>query len=112
MTLTTRNDPVNSSAPGYYQSYSATGAAAVVIDPINPKQVWWTNGWGVARTDDVTVATPSYTWLMTNLEELDTNIVRVPPKPKDRGGADLLSGVHDMIGFRHVEQQPSTECQN
>ncbi len=97
-------DPVNSSAPGYYQSYSATGAAAIVIDPINPKQVWWTNGWGVARTDDVTVATPSYTWLMKNLEEMDTNIVRVPPKPKDRGGADLLSGVHDMIGFRHVER--------
>jgi xyloglucan-specific exo-beta-1,4-glucanase len=94
-------DPVNSSAPGYYLSYAATGASVVVIDPSNPKQVWWTNGWGVARTDDVTVANPAYKWLMNNLEELDVNILRVPPKPKAQGGADLLSAVQDMIGFRH-----------
>ena len=97
-------DPVNSSAPGYYQSYSGTGAAAVAIDPRNPKQVWWTNGWGVARTDDVTIATPVYTWLMNNLEELDAKIVRVPPKPKQQGGADLLSAVQDVIGFRHINR--------
>ncbi|MBD2778577.1 exo-alpha-sialidase [Iningainema sp. BLCCT55] len=105
------NDPVNSSAPGYYQSYSATGAAAIFIDPGNPKQVWWTNGWGVARTNDVTVNTPNYTWLMSNLEELDANMVRVPPKPKQQGGADLLSAVQDMIGFRHVNytQVPSNK---
>ena len=94
-------DPVNSSAPGYYLSYSATGASVALIDPSNPKQVWWTNGWGVARTDDVTAATPFYKWQMNNLEELDVNILRVPPKPKAQGGADLLSGVQDMIGFRH-----------
>jgi len=94
-------DPVNSSAPGYYLSYAATGASVVVIDPSNPKQVWWTNGWGVARTDDVTVPNPAYKWLMNNLEELDVNILRVPPKPKAQGGADLLSAVQDMIGFRH-----------
>ena len=87
--------------PGYYQSYAATGASVAVIDPSNPKQVWWTNGWGVARTDDVTVANPNYKWLMNNLEELDINILRVPPKPKAQGGADLLSAVQDMIGFRH-----------
>lgn len=104
-------DRVNSSAPGYYQSFSANGASAVVIDPSNPKQVWWANGWGVARTNDVTISTPNYTWLMTNLEELDTNMVRVPPKPKNQGGADLLSAVQDMIGFRHVNynQVPSSK---
>jgi xyloglucan-specific exo-beta-1,4-glucanase len=103
-------DPVNPSAPNYYQSYSGTGAASVVIDPSNPKQVWWTNGWGVARTDDVTVPKPFYKWLMNNLEELDVNIVRVPPKPKAQGGADLLSGVQDKIGFRHQSrnQVPTT----
>jgi xyloglucan-specific exo-beta-1,4-glucanase len=94
-------DPVNPSAPAYYQSYSATGAAAIAIHPANPKQVWWTNGWGVARTDDVTVANPVYKWHMRNLEELDSNMVRVPPKPKAQGGADLLSAVQDKIGFRH-----------
>ncbi|UKO99576.1 sialidase family protein [Nostoc sp. UHCC 0870] len=97
-------DPVNCSAPPYYQSYSATGASVAVIDPSNPKRVWWTNGWGVARTDDVTVANPTYKWLMENLEELDANMVRVPPKPKALGGADLLSAVQDMIGFRHEDR--------
>ncbi|WP_427162011.1 exo-alpha-sialidase [Aliinostoc sp. HNIBRCY26] len=97
-------DPVNSSAPPYYQSYSATAASVAVIDPSNPKQVWWANGWGVARTDDVTVPNPTYKWLMNNLEELDANMVRVPPKPKTLGGADLLSAVQDMIGFRHVDR--------
>lgn len=97
-------DPVNSSAPPYYQSYAATGASVAVIDPSDPKKVWWTNGWGVARTDDVTVANPTYKWLMKNLEELDANMVRVPPKPKTLGGADLLSAVQDMIGFRHEDR--------
>ncbi len=98
------NDTVNSSAPGYYQAYASSAAAAIAIDPRNPKQVWWTNGWGVARTDDVTAKTPNYKWLMHNLEELDSNMVRVPPKPKAREGADLLSAVQDKIGFRHVSR--------
>jgi xyloglucan-specific exo-beta-1,4-glucanase len=97
-------DQVNPSAPPYYQSYAATGAAAIAINPGNSKQVWWTNGWGVARTDDVSASNPVYTWLMQNLEELDSNLVRVPPKPKAQGGADLLSAVQDMIGFRHVDR--------
>jgi hypothetical protein len=97
-------DKVNSSAPGYYQSYASTGAASIMIDSGNPKQVWWTNGMGVARTDDVTKATPYYKWLMNNLEELDSNMVRVPPKSKALGGADLLSAVQDKIGFRHISR--------
>lgn len=97
-------DPVNPSAPPYYQSYSATGLAVAVINPSNPKQVWWTNGFGVARTDDVTVTNPTYKWLMNNLEELDANMVRVPPKSQKLGGADLLSAVQDKIGFRHTSR--------
>ncbi|MEA5571165.1 exo-alpha-sialidase [Calothrix sp. UHCC 0171] len=97
-------DTVNTSAPGYYQAYASTGAATIKINPSNPKQVWWTNGWGVARTDDVTAKTPVYKWMMNNLEELDSNMVRVPPKPKAQGGADLISAVQDKIGFRHINR--------
>ncbi|BAY82565.1 putative sialidase [Calothrix parasitica NIES-267] len=97
-------DKVNPSAPKYYQSYSGTGASVVVFDPGNPKQVWWTNGWGVACTDNVTAKQPNFKWVMNNLEELDPNILRVPPVPKSQGGADLISGVQDMIGFRHVNR--------
>ena len=95
-------DKINLTAPGYYQSYASTGAASIVLDPSNEKQVWWTNGWGVASTDDVG-KTP-YKWLMNNLEELDLNMVRVPPKQKNQGGADLLSATQDKIGFRHLSR--------
>jgi xyloglucan-specific exo-beta-1,4-glucanase len=97
-------DAVNPSAPGYYQAYASTGAASITIDPSNPKQVWWTNGWGVARTENATAKTPTYKWIMNNLEELDSNMLRVPPKPKAQGGADLISAVQDKIGFRHINR--------
>ncbi|MBF2063228.1 MAG: exo-alpha-sialidase [Calothrix sp. C42_A2020_038] len=96
-------DKINPTAPGYYQSYASSGAASIVFDPSNPKKVWWTNGWGVASSDDVTTKAP-YKWLMNNLEELDLNMVRVPPVPKTQGGADLLSATQDKIGFRHVSR--------
>ncbi|MEA5592939.1 sialidase family protein [Rivularia sp. UHCC 0363] len=97
-------DKVNPSAPKYYQSYSGTGASVVVIDPANPQRVWWTNGFGVACTDNINAENPNFRWLMNNLEELDPNIVRVPPVPKSQGGADLISAVQDMIGFRHLNR--------
>jgi hypothetical protein len=111
------NDPLtpgsNPSAPLYYINATAGcngGMAALMIDPVNPEQVWWTNGWGVARTDDVTAAMPFWAWHMLNLEELVAVGVRVPPKPKSLGGADLLSIAADMIGFRHPDrdQIPAT----
>ncbi len=95
----------NPTAPKYYMESSASaGASTVLIDPGNSKQVWWTNGYGVARTDDVTVPTPFWGWQMQNLEEMVAKILRVPPKP---GGADLLANVADMMGFR-IEDRNQT----
>lgn len=101
----------NPSAPPYYISSSGAsgGVAALVIDPGNPKQVWWTNGWGAARTDDVTAAQPYWAWHMNNLEELCSVMVRVPPKPKAEGGADMVSAVMDMVGFRHADRDQVPE---
>jgi uncharacterized protein (TIGR03437 family) len=103
----------NPSAPGYYISTAGAsgGMAALFIDPSNSKQVWWTNGWGVALTADVTASPPSWTWQMQNLEELVGVMVRVPPKPKANGGADAVSMVEDMVGFRHADrdQAPSSK---
>jgi len=111
------NDPLapgtNPSAPPYYISTAGAsgGMAALVIDPANSKQVWWTNGWGVARTDDITASTPFWAWRVQNLEELVAVAVRVPPKPASAGGADLISMVEDAIGFRHAsrDQVPATK---
>ncbi len=103
----------NPSAPNYYLSTAGAsgGMAALVIDPSNANRVWWTNGWGVALTTDVTASPPYWAWQMQNLEELVGVAVRVPPKAKASGGADLISMVEDMIGFRHSDrdQAPSAK---
>jgi uncharacterized protein (TIGR03437 family) len=103
----------NPSAPNYYLSTAGAsgGMAALFIDPSNPKQVWWTNGWGVALTTDVMASPPFWAWQMQNLEELVGVMVRVPPKPKASGGADLVSMVEDMVGFRHAsrDQVPASK---
>jgi uncharacterized protein (TIGR03437 family) len=103
----------NSSAPNYYLSTAGAsgGMAALFIDPSNTQQVWWTNGWGVATTTNVTASPPFWAWQMQNLEELVGVMVRVPPKPQASGGADLISMVEDMVGFRHVsrDQVPSSK---
>ncbi|MUG93333.1 exo-alpha-sialidase [Scytonema sp. UIC 10036] len=92
--------PVNSSAPEYFLSYASEGAASIVIDPSNPQKVWWTNGWGVARTDNADSEKPVYTWVQENLNELAATMVRVPPKALSDGGAELVIASQDMIGFR------------
>jgi uncharacterized protein (TIGR03437 family) len=103
----------NPSAPNYYISTAGAsgGMAALFIDPSNPDQAWWTNGWGVALTTDVTANPPFWAWQMQNLEELVGVMVRVPPQPKSSGGADLVSMVEDMVGFRHADrgQVPSSK---
>jgi photosystem II stability/assembly factor-like uncharacterized protein len=102
-----RHDPFapgsNPSAPAYYLSNTdgaSGGVSTVMIDPENSHHAWWINGWGVARTDDVTAEQPFWAWEMNNLEELCAVMVRVPPKPKAEGGADLITMAMDMIGFR------------
>jgi xyloglucan-specific exo-beta-1,4-glucanase len=103
----------NPSAPPYYISTAGAsgGMAALFIDPSNDQQVWWTNGWGVALTANVTASPPVWAWQMQNLEELVGVMVRVPPKPKASGGADVISMVEDMIGFRHAsrDQVPTSK---
>ncbi len=94
--------------PQYYSSAGTWGNAALVIDPAMPTRVWQTNGYGVIETDDVTVSSTAWTWQMTNLEELVVQKVKVPPLVTVPGttqaGADLLSAVADMVGFRHTSR--------
>jgi photosystem II stability/assembly factor-like uncharacterized protein len=95
--------------PQYYPANPGLwGDAALVIDPANSKRVWQTNGYGVLETEDVTAASTSWKWQMANLEELVVQKVKVPPVVTVPGtsapGADLLSVVADMVGFRHASR--------
>ncbi len=95
--------------PAYYPSNAGGwGNAALLIDPLNPKRVWQTNGYGVVATQDVTANPSTWSWVMKNLEELVVQKVRVPPVSLIPGtnerGADLFSMVADMVGFRHASR--------
>ncbi|AFY66524.1 carbohydrate-binding protein [Geitlerinema sp. PCC 7407] len=84
--------------------YTLMGGLA--IDPQRPQRVWLTNGFGVLRTEDITQPRRAWQPIMQGLEELVTFVIKSPPVP---GGADLLSGVADMDGFRHLsrDRQPT-----
>jgi hypothetical protein len=95
--------------PQYYPSGAGTwGNAALVIDPANVKRVWQTNGYGVIETEDITAASTIWTWQMSNLEELVVQKVKVPPVTTVPGtslpGAELMSTVADMVGFRYASR--------
>lgn len=95
--------------PAYYPSNAGGwGNAALLIDPLNAKRVWQTNGYGVVATEDVTATPSTWAWVMKNLEELVVQKVKVPPVSLIPGtnerGADLFSVVADMVGFRHASR--------
>ena len=98
--------------PEYYLSGAGSwGNAALAIDPASPTRVWQTNGYGVIETEDITAASTTWTWQMNNLEELVVQKVKVPPVPNVPGasgmtvpGADLMSVVADMVGFRYASR--------
>ena len=95
--------------PMYYLTNAGSwGNAALVIDPASPTRLWQTNGYGVIETDDVTAASTVWTWQMNNLEELVVQKIKAPPVVTVPGtnipGADLISTVADMVGFRHASR--------
>jgi xyloglucan-specific exo-beta-1,4-glucanase len=77
------------------------GNGTVTIDPVQPKRLLQTNGYGVIATEDYTATGTTWQWWMNNLEELVVQGVKVPPLD---GGADLISVAMDMVGFRHASR--------
>jgi xyloglucan-specific exo-beta-1,4-glucanase len=107
-TAVTAATPDADTPPYYPAGAGGWGNAALAIDPANSKRVWQTNGYGVLETEDITAAQTSWKWQMANLEELVVQKVKAPPVVTVPGtntpGADLLSAVADMVGFRHASR--------
>jgi xyloglucan-specific exo-beta-1,4-glucanase len=102
--------------PAYYpkpraSNYNAYvgewGNAALVFDPGSPGAVWQTNGFGVITTNGIFAPSVTWSWAMNGLEELVVRMVKAPPLQTIPGtnepGAELVSAVADMIGFRHAK---------
>ncbi len=97
-------NPKFSYYPSYYNAGENSfnwGTAALIIDPNNTKRLWSTNGYGVIKTDNYTLATSSWTVVMNNLEELCTLAISTPPL---EGGADLFTIGMDMVGMRNANR--------
>ena len=90
------------------------GNAAIAFDPADPRRVWQTNGFGVIATENIAAEPTAWQWRVSNLEELVVQSVRVPPLVTLPGtgeqGADLLSAVADMVGFRHASRDHPPEA--
>jgi xyloglucan-specific exo-beta-1,4-glucanase len=111
------NTPLYNEPPrpeNYFATSTGWGTVGVLIDPLNPARVWQTNGYGVVRTDNITAATPTWTWVMDDFEELVFHNVVCPPVPfgqNGSGGAAAISTCMDMVGLRHdsVDQIPTVK---
>ena len=109
------DDAVGSYPPASYQhaiynipawGYAGTGykfswSGAIAVDPFNAKKIYVTTGYAVHVTEDISLPTVTWNTPMKGLEELVVNVVKVPAK---LNGAELLSGVADMAGFRHADK--------
>ncbi|MCJ0867795.1 ricin-type beta-trefoil lectin domain protein [Streptomyces sp. AP-93] len=89
----------NNTVPWWPDFHWSASTASVTIDPFRPGRVWYTDWYGVWKTDDITVS-PS-TW--TNFEKGHEEAVVVsnitsPPS----GDVFLHSGVADNGGYDHT----------
>lgn len=92
------------SYPAYYNAGDNSfnwGTAALLIDPNQTNRLWSTNGYGVIRNENYSVATSQWTTVMNNLEELCATAISTPPLA---GGADLFTIGWDMVGMRNASR--------
>lgn len=88
--------------------YKFSWSGGIAVDPLNSSKIYVTTGYAVHTTEDITLPTVTWNTPMNGLEMLVVNVVKVPTK---LNGADLISGVADMAGFRHQDKSvvPTTK---
>jgi hypothetical protein len=86
----------HATVPWWPSAFFANAASSMLFDPSDPKRVWESDWFGVWRADDITLATTEWTALEKGHEEVVVHDLSCPS-----AGAELLSGVADVGGFRH-----------
>jgi hypothetical protein len=88
--------------------YKFSWSGGMAVDPFNSSKLYVTTGYAVHVTDDITLPTVTWNTPMKGLEMLVVNVVKVPAK---LNGAEVISGVADMTGFRHADKSmvPTTK---
>ena len=82
-------------------SFKFSWSGGLAVDPFNSNKIYITTGYAVHVTDDITLPTVTWNTPMKGLEMLVAMVVKVPAK---LNGAELISGVADVLGFRHPDK--------
>jgi len=88
-----------------------TWSGGAMFDPVDPKKVWFTHGYGVMTALDITKPNPVYDFPMKGLEELVAMQVFTVPSPDVTG---LFAAVADVRGFvvKNKTQVPVSALDN
>ncbi len=86
--------------PGWWPDwFYFAKTSSLVMDPFDGNRVWYTDWYGVWRTDNIAVeGRPVFKAYSKNHEELCVSALLSPPA----GEAKLFSGAYDIGGFRHT----------
>ncbi len=82
-------------------SFKFSWSGGMAVDPFNGNKIYVTTGYAVHVTEDITLPTVTWNTPMKGFEMLVVNVVKVPAK---LNGAEVISGVADMAGFRHPDK--------
>jgi hypothetical protein len=87
-----------SAVPWWTSGMWAAWISACAINPAQPKQLWYSDWYGIWKTDDYTVASPTWHNYENGHEEICLFNLACPPAGS---AAELLSVCYDVDGFRH-----------
>ncbi|MBT6148886.1 MAG: hypothetical protein HOH74_25840, partial [Gemmatimonadetes bacterium] len=92
---------LNKTVPWWQDNYWGGSMAALVIDPHAPHRVWFTDWFGVWRTEDVDAGRPLWTAMGQGMEEIVATALVAPPAAPASSGYMLMSGAMDICGLVH-----------
>jgi xyloglucan-specific exo-beta-1,4-glucanase len=92
---------LNKTVPWWQDNYWGGSMAALAIDPHAPDRVWFTDWFGVWRTEHVRAERPTWTALGLGMEEIVATALVAPPAAPDSSGYLLMSGAMDICGLLH-----------
>lgn len=100
---------VEHTVPWYPDYYFSSEASSISFNPLNPKQVWISDWYGVWRTDDIDAKKIHWINEISGIEEMVGFAMSCPPV-----GAPLLAGSADNDGARweDIHKYPKKQFSN
>jgi xyloglucan-specific exo-beta-1,4-glucanase len=100
---------LNKTVPWWQDDYWGGAMAALVIDPHSQGKVWFTDWFGVWRTDDISADVPTWSILGSGLEEICLTSLIAPPAASSSSGYMLMCGSMDICGLVHYDLEKIPE---